>query len=106
MVDADKVHCTGEKVATTVFEEYAKAGLELHSSPNKTAMLASWNGIGRDAERVAFEESVRYVGGVKFIALGVTKVLAVAEKYKHIGSWCQDPSPAKQNKPGEHRGWK
>ena len=83
---AAEVESRIKHTAPILFEEYTRAGLELHLHPGKTAALISWHGEGTTDATLAVAALVGNFGGIPFQAYGQDFIMPVAGKYKHVGS--------------------
>ena len=75
------------RMATVVFEEYTRSGLDLHLQVMKTACLVTWQGDGSTEARREFEQTVATHQGISFDVFGVAHVLPTTKAYKHVGFW-------------------
>lgn len=89
LVAAKDAYSTASFIAGVVFEEYSRAGLQLHLKPAKTAVLVSWHGEGQTDARVDYYQAVYIDVGVRFEANGQHLALPSCSKYKHVGCWAR-----------------
>ena len=87
LCSADQVYGRLQAMASILFDEYTKAGLQLHLHVGKTAGMVSWIGKGRIVAQQQFESLVASHGGIPFTSLGRDLLLPMTDCYKHLGFW-------------------
>ena len=83
LAEPDQIFGRLQTMAVILFDEYTKAGLQLHLHVGKTAGMVTWIGKGRIAAQQQFEASVAAHGGIPFSSLGRGLLLPVTLVYKH-----------------------
>ena len=85
LVDPECADSITRKIATAAFEEYQRAGLKLHLSPNKTAAMITWIGAGSTKAEADLQSVIDEFGGLPFPVRNHECILPVTDTYRHIG---------------------